>query len=215
MKYLKHKTSVKVKVGPFMDKDDAVTAETGIVLTGTGAQDLAELWKHDAASATDISGRTWAHLAGGWYNLTLTTGDTNTCGQLDIAIQDPDTCLPVFKEYTVLRANVYDSLIGAGTGTGITDTLDVNIEQVAGQTVDVVTGTVGTGSTTTNITTNLTQTQNDAYNGRTIYFEGNTTSDLGGQAASIQDYNGSTKAITLASGDITDAPGSGEKFRIA
>jgi len=115
MSELKQSTSVKVKIGPFVDVGDAFTPETGIVLTGAGAADEAELLKHDAAAVVDISGRTWAAIADcdGWYNLTLTTADTDTLGELTVVVQDDSVCLPVFVRFEVVAQQYWDSKYGA------------------------------------------------------------------------------------------------------
>jgi hypothetical protein len=61
--------------------------------------------------------------------------------------------------------------------------------------------TVGAGSTTTAIATNLTEATNDHYNGRVIVF---LTGALAGQAGSITDYVGATKVLTVSA--LTEAP---------
>lgn len=126
MRHLKANTSVKVVIGPFVDNSDGYTPETGITL---GAADEAELMKHDAAAVTDISGRTWAAIANmdGYYNLTLTTGDTDTEGMIVIAIQDDSVCLPVRMEFMVMSEASYDSMY-APKDTGY---MDVNIKAVS------------------------------------------------------------------------------------
>jgi hypothetical protein len=112
MRYLKKSTVVKVSVGPFLDKNDAVTPEAGITLSGA---DSAELMKHDGGSTVDISGRTWVHIDGGYYNLSLAVSDTDTVGMVRIWIRDDDVCLPVWEDFMVLPGAIYDALV-AGTG---------------------------------------------------------------------------------------------------
>lgn len=114
MIFLKQSTAATVRVGPFVDATNGVTPETGITLS---AADQAELLKQGSGATTDISGSTWAAITGvgGWYDLSLTTGNTDTCGALYIIVQDESVCLPVFVHCTVLQANVYDSLIGGTT----------------------------------------------------------------------------------------------------
>lgn len=112
---LKQSTSRVVRLGPFVDATDGVTPETGITL---GAADQAEALKAAGAATVDISSNTFAAVTGcdGWYDLTLTTTDTNTLGDLTIVIQDSSVCLPVFKTFEVVPANIYDSEV-AGTDT--------------------------------------------------------------------------------------------------
>ena len=65
--------------------------------------------------------------------------------------------------------------------------------------------TVGSSSTTTRVATNLTVSVSDHYNGRTLLF---VTGALAQQAASITDYNGTTKELTVSA--LTSAPSSGD-----
>jgi hypothetical protein len=107
MRELRQSTQVKVPVGGFFDVINGYEPETGITL---GAADEAELMKHDAASPVDISGRTWAAISGmdGHYNLTLTTSDTDTLGNLKIVVQDDSVCLPVEENYSVITQAEWD-----------------------------------------------------------------------------------------------------------
>lgn len=109
---LRQSTQVVVRIGPFMDATDAVTPETGITL---GAADQAEALKAAGAATVDISGNTWAAIAncGGWYDLTLTTTDTNTIGDLTIVVQDTSVCLPVFARFQVIEEAAYDTIYAA------------------------------------------------------------------------------------------------------
>lgn len=75
----------------------------------------------------------------------------------------------------------------------------------------LVLGTAVTGTlTATEFTTNLAEETNDHYNGRTLTF---TSGALAGQMTTITDYNGTTKAVTVAA--MTEAPGNGDTFFIA
>lgn len=212
MRYLKQSTSVKVPIGPFMDATDGVTPETGI---GLGTADQAEILKADPTAVVDISSNTWAAITGadGWYNLTLSTTDTNTLGPMLVIVQDASICRPVNAEFMVVPAVPYDSLV-AGS-----DTLEVDAVAVSGDTTaadnleaaaeTIVASTCTTGSSTTSILTNLTEATDDHYNGRTISFR---TGNLAGQSATITDYNGTTKGITVAA--MTEAPSNGDAFAI-
>lgn len=130
MLFIKADTSVIVPVGPFVDVGDGFTPETGVTLSGA---DEAEIIKSPgtyggAISVTSISARTWSAITGadGWYSLTLTTTDTEEEGFLKVVVQDDSVCLPVWCDFHVVSANVYNSLFeGAGT-----DYLDVNVEQL-------------------------------------------------------------------------------------
>lgn len=123
MTILRQSTGIDVRVGPFVDATDGVTPETGVTL---GAADQAEALKANGAATVDISGRTFAAVTGcdGWYDLTLTTGDTDTVGELVIVVQDSSVCLPVFKTFQVVEAATYDMLYADGA----TPLADINAE---------------------------------------------------------------------------------------
>jgi len=107
MQELRQSTEMKVRVGPFVDVSDGFTPQTDITLAGNEAEAL----KHNGAATVDISSNTWAAVTGcrGWYDLTLTTDDTDTLGQLTIVVQDDSDCLPVFRDFLVVTQNYWDS----------------------------------------------------------------------------------------------------------
>lgn len=74
----------------------------------------------------------------------------------------------------------------------------------------VVIGSAVTGTlSTTQMSTNLTETTNDHYVGRTVLW---TSGALTGQASTISAYNGTSKVLTFS--NTTDAPVSGDQFVI-
>jgi hypothetical protein len=119
MRYLKQSTSVEVGIGPFLDETDGKTAETALTIT----QPDVRLKKNAAAWAQKAAAQTLTHEEAGWYELNLDATDTDTIGHLLVAIHESGA-LPVWQEYHVLAANVYESLFGAAT-----DKLDVNVEE--------------------------------------------------------------------------------------
>ena len=125
MQFLKADTAATILIGPFLDKGDGVTPETGITL---GAADSAEIMKHDGTTFADISALTFTHKAHGMYTMAITTGFVDTEGRLTIFISDESVCLPVWAEFMVVNANVYDSLFAAAT----TDYLRTDVKQVGG-----------------------------------------------------------------------------------
>ena len=139
---LRANTQVVVAIGPFVAVANGYVPVTDIVLTGAGAADEAELIKHGGTTGVDISGNTWAVLntaVDGYYNLTLTTDDTNTEGNLLVVIQDDSACLPVKAEFNVMAEAAWDSLYAA-KDAGF---MDVNIK------------TIGRADTTETEATNL------------------------------------------------------------
>jgi len=121
MQWLKQSTAAIVRIGPFVDDTDGKTAETGLTISQADIR----LSKNGGnfAQTADSGGAT--HDENGWYLITLHTDDTDTLGRLDIAISETGA-LPVWREYMVLPAVVYNSLV-AGS-----DYLQVDAVQVEG-----------------------------------------------------------------------------------
>lgn len=110
-RWLKQSTATTVIAGPAVDKGDAVTPETGLAV---GTVDAIGVFKHEATALTDIAGTTTlTHRSDGYYTVGFTTGDTGTLGRLRLVIRDDDVCLPVWEDFEVLPAQVYDSLVGS------------------------------------------------------------------------------------------------------
>jgi hypothetical protein len=95
--------------------------------------------KNQASSAT--------HEENGWYEVNLDTTDTNTLGILIVAIHEAGA-LPVWKEYMVVPANVYESLV---TGTEFLATTDLQQDFS-------ISGTTLTAKKTDGTTTQFTRT---------------------------------------------------------
>ena len=129
MRILKADTQVKVVIGPVVAVGDGFTPVATLSLS---TADEAELMKHDAAAVTDISGNTFAAITSmdGYYNLTLTAAQLDTEGMLTVGINDDSLCLPVYAEFMVVNANVYDSFYAAAA----TDYLQVDALQLGGST---------------------------------------------------------------------------------
>lgn len=107
MQYLKRSTTINIKLGPFLDRLDGYTEETGLT-------PAVEISKNGGAFASRNSATAVAHDAEGWYTVELDATDTNTLGRLVVKAQDNSTHLPVWQEYSVLMENVYNSLFSTG-----------------------------------------------------------------------------------------------------
>ena len=132
MEELHANTEIKVRIGPFVDVGDGFTPQTDIGnpdtdLTGV---DEAELLKHDGAGTVDLTSNTWVAITGcdGWYDLTLTTTDTNTEGLLTVVIQDDSDCLPVHRHFMVLAQAAWISKYTA-KDSGY---MDIDVKAIAG-----------------------------------------------------------------------------------
>jgi len=121
MIFLKQSTAIDVMLGPFVDDADGKTTEEALSLAqadlqltknaGTAAQ------KNDTASAT--------HIYGGNYKVPLNTTDTGTLGHLRLMCKKSGA-LPVMRDFMIVPANTYDSLVGGS------DYLQVDATQWAG-----------------------------------------------------------------------------------
>jgi hypothetical protein len=126
--FLKQSTAATIPFGPFVDKTDGVTekndatcitdidhATTGIFLSKAGGTAAV---RHQNVTAS-VAG------SNAMMKVTLDTTDTGTVGRLRVQFSKAATYLPVFDDYFVLPANVYDSLVGS-------DLLDISVAQLLG-----------------------------------------------------------------------------------
>ena len=128
--FLKQSTSVVISFGPFLDKTDGVTEETGLVSALDHASTGIKLSKNGGAlTIRHATVTTTTYDAYGMYRVTLDTTDTNSLGTLRVAFNEAATCLPVWQDFMVLPANIYDSLVGGS------DLLDVSVTQILGTAV--------------------------------------------------------------------------------
>jgi len=114
--------------GPFLDKTDGVTLETGagIITSIDHATTGIFLSKNGATGAIRHQTVTASVLdAYGMFKVTLDTTDTDTVGTLRVMMAEAATFLPVWDDYMILPANVYDSLMGS-------DKLQVDTREVTG-----------------------------------------------------------------------------------
>ena len=119
MQFLKQSTAATIKLGAFVDDTDGKSAETGLTISQADIR----LSKNggDFAQTNNATGAT--HDEFGYYDIPLDTTDTNTLGRLLVAVHESGA-LPVWKEFLVVTANVYDTLCS-------TDTFDVNVTALA------------------------------------------------------------------------------------
>lgn len=118
--WLKQSTSITVKVGPFLDEDDGKTVEGSLTIT----QPDVRLSKNGGAFAQKNAAQTLTHDENGYYGLALNATDTGTLGRLTVHIHESGA-LPVWHEFMVVPANVWDSFFGA-------DTLQADVTQIGG-----------------------------------------------------------------------------------
>lgn len=146
---LKQSTSVVVSFGPFVDKTDGITFETA--LAGTGANQLEHtssgilISKNGGTlAARHATATASTYDAYGMYKVTLDTTDTGTLGALRMCMGNNDA-IPVWQDFLVVTANVWDTLFGSdvfdtstvqllGTALATPATaglMDVNVKQIS------------------------------------------------------------------------------------
>lgn len=148
MRLLKQSTSVTLPFGHFVDDTDGKTLEEA-TLTLTQAD--VRLSKNGGTFAQKSETSTSAHMEKGFYAVALNTTDTNTLGILTVAVAETGA-LPITKDFLVVPANVYESLV---TGTEFLEVTDLKPDvSIVGTTltVDKTDGT--TAQFTKTITTN-------------------------------------------------------------
>jgi hypothetical protein len=116
--WLKQSTAVTVKIGPFVDSTDGVTAETGLTISQANIR----LTKNGGAFAQTNNATGATHDENGYYGVPLDTTDTNTLGTLRVAVNESGALL-VWQDFMVVPANVWDSLFGA-------DKLQVHADEI-------------------------------------------------------------------------------------
>ena len=106
MDILKQSTAVTIVMGPMLDSTDGNTQETGLTI----AQADIRLSKNGGAYAqtNNVAGAT--HMEVGNYSVPLDTTDTGTLGKVRVSIHESGA-LAVWREFTIVPANVYDSLV--------------------------------------------------------------------------------------------------------
>lgn len=124
MNYLRQSTaSQEITIGPFLDDTDGKTAETALTIANTNLK----IWKAGAITLASKNSGGATHISGGIYYAVLDATDTDTLGSGSIYCQ-VSGALPCVVRFTVLPANVFDSLVSGA------DLLQVDTTQVGGTT---------------------------------------------------------------------------------
>jgi len=127
MLILKEDTATSVKIGPFLDDTDGKTAETGLTLSQADIR----LSKNGGDFAQKNNANAATHDENGYYDCALNDTDTGTAGTLVLAVAESGA-LPVWHEFIVLPANVFDSLISGS------DYLDVEVATLKAAAIDSI-----------------------------------------------------------------------------
>ena len=106
MRWLKQSTAVDVCIGPFIDDADGKTAETGLTLSQADIR----LKKNAGNWAQKNQSSSASHEENGYYECSLDTTDTDTCGMLRLAVAESGV-LPVWEDFMVVPAAIYDAFV--------------------------------------------------------------------------------------------------------
>jgi len=220
--YLKQSTAIDLALGPFIDDTDGKTAETALTLT----QPDIRLKKGGGAWAQKNASQTLSHEEAGYYEVALDTTDTNTLGQLVVAVHESGA-LPVRQDYLVITAEAWDIMHGATPLAGIADAVasitvtdylatDGSLGQALNTlifSVNMQFGACGsTGNTTTTAHLLAAGSVDDMFNEHAVVF----FDVSGGYLPAIRwitDYVGSTELATLHEA-LPFTPASGDPYYI-
>jgi len=106
--FLKQSTAYTFRLGPFLDETDGKTAETGLTISQADVR----LSKAGGNFAQKNESSSSSHDEIGFYICVLDTTDTNTCGELLVAVHESGA-LPVFKTLQVVEEHIYAALFAA------------------------------------------------------------------------------------------------------
>lgn len=120
MQWLKQNTAITLKIGPFVDEDDGKTAETGLTISQADVR----LSKNGGNMAQKNEASACTHDELGDYDCPIDATDTNTLGRLRLHVHESGA-LPVWRNFMIVPANVWDSFFGA-------DALQVDTIQIEG-----------------------------------------------------------------------------------
>ena len=106
--FIKQSTAYTFRLGPFLDETDGKTAETGLTISQADVR----LSKAGGNFAQKNESSSSSHDEIGFYICVLDTTDTNTCGELLVAVHESGA-LPVFKTLQVVEEHIYAALFAA------------------------------------------------------------------------------------------------------
>lgn len=202
MRYLRFNTATRVTVGPFLDQADGITPKVSLTVTSeklTFVVDEAGVPTLILDTAPTASGgaNDMVHITGddsGFYDLELAAADTNHLGRAMLSLNNVAAHCPVFHEFMVIPAVIYDSMILG------TDLFDVSVTQILGT-------AVSTPATAGILDVNVKNIDNDAASASgTVTFPNATlASTTNITAGTVTTATNVTTVNGLASGVITAA----------
>ena len=189
--FLKQSTAYTFRHGPFLDETDGKTAETGLTISQADVR----LSKAGGNFAQKNESSSSSHDEIGFYIVVLDATDTNTCGELLVAVHESGA-LPVFKTFQVLEEAIYTALFAASaTGELPADVVKVSGDATAADNLELMYDGTGYAGGTAKLTVNAT------------LIEGSDATDQINAAcdAAIVTYGlDHLVSASVAGGDITD-----------
>jgi hypothetical protein len=198
MRFLKTNTATIITVGPFYDKTDGVTIETALTITNERITFIVD--NNDGSAPTLVLDNVTGATSGtsndlnyitnndaGLMQMELSAANVNYLGRAMLSITDAANHCPVFHEFMILPANIFDSLV-AGT-----DVLDASMTQILGTAVSAP-ATAGI------LDVNLKNIANAAVSTSTAQLGVNAV-----QAGATAWGSGAVTAASIATGAITNA----------
>lgn len=197
MRFLRKNTAVLITVGPFYDKTDGVTIETALTITNERITLTADT--DDGSAPTNILDNITGATSGtdndlnyitnndaGMMQLELSMANVNRLGRMFLSITDAANHVPVFHEFMVVNAALYDAFF-ATSGGAIPNA-------VAGAAGGVfIAGTNAATAVTTALTANIT---------------GNLSGSVGSVTGAVGSVTGAVGSVTGSVGSVTGAVGS-------
>ena len=169
MQELRQNTAVTVHFGPGLDKGDGVTPETGLGAAMDNATTGIRIGKNGVAMIDRNDGTEPAHDVAGFYQVGLSTADTDTLGVLLMQYEEAATCLAIWEKFRVISGPDWDAKYKELTASGA-------------------------GSPTTIIDASLTE-GNDYWNGYLLEVIGGTNI---GYTGVVNDFVAATDTLTVA-----------------
>lgn len=144
--WLRQNTSVVISFGPFVAASDGVTLVTNLV--GTGANQTENTTSGirvskngGALAARHATATASVYDAYGQYLVTLDATDTGTVGALRVIFQNAAAFCPVWQDFHIVPANVYDSLIAGSATLAVNDaTVNSKLGAITGSGVNTILG---------------------------------------------------------------------------
>ena len=134
--FLKQSTAYTFRFGPFLDDTDGKTAETGLTISQADVR----LSKNGGNFAQKNESSSSSHDEIGYYIVVLDTTDTNTVGELLVAVHESGA-LPVFKTFQVVETDIYAAIFADSA------TLAASVASILEDTATTIPATIATVDT--------------------------------------------------------------------